>query len=230
MNTTDLEKVIVALDFEDPQKAYRVVDELGDLIKWYKIGPVLFTRSGIEVVQFLHKRGKKIFLDLKLHDTPNVVASTIRQFGELGVQLATVHCTGGKRMLEAASQGCRGSQLKLIGVTLLTSQASNDSKDWGGLSTENGLVMRLVELALETRLAGILCSPHEVQDVRQRTLPGFQLVTAGIRLPNEEVFMDDQVRVASPTEAVAWGADYLIIGRPITQAREPREAVERLFS
>lgn len=223
------EKVIVALDYEDPQKAYRLVDELGELIQWYKIGPILFTRSGLEVVQFLHKRGKKIFLDLKLHDTPQVVSATVRQFGELGVQFATVHCTGGKKMLEAASMGCRGSQLKLLGVTLLTSQGSSDAKDWGGPLTESGLVLRLLDIALESRLAGILCSPHEIHDVRERILPGFLLVTPGIRLPKEEVFMDDQVRVASPSEALAWGADYLIVGRPITQAREPRDVVERLF-
>lgn len=214
----NLDKVIVAIDYEDPQKAFRLVDELGDLVSWYKVGPVLFTLSGVEVVNFLHKRGKKIFLDLKLHDTPNVVQETVKQLGGLGVQFATVHCTGGRRMLEAASMGCRGSQLKLLGVTLLTSQEGSAEA-----------VLRHLDVALQSRLAGILCSSHEVRQVKERILPGFLCVSAGIRLPKEEVFQDDQVRVASPREALDAGADYLIIGRPITQAREPRDVVERLF-
>ena len=223
------EKVIVALDYDKPEKAFRLVDEIGDRIDWFEIGPVLFTRAGNEVVQFLHRRQKKIFIDLKIHDTPNVTTETIRQLGDMGAQFATVHCMGGRRMLEAAASACRGSQLKLLGVTLLTSQDAKDSKEWGGHQTESGLVLRLLELALESRLAGILCSPHEIGDVRARTLPGFLLVTPGIRLPNEEVFMDDQLRFASPREALEWGSDYLIIGRPITQAREPREVIDRLF-
>jgi orotidine-5'-phosphate decarboxylase len=224
-----LDQVIVALDYDRPEKAFRLVDEIGELIQWYKVGPVLFTQSGPEVVQFLHRRGKKIFLDLKLHDTPNVVAETVKQLGDMGAQFATVHCLGGRRMLEAASLGCRGSQIKLLGVTLLTSQGAGDSREWAGPGSDDGMVLRLLELALQSRLAGILCSPHEIAAVRARTLRGFLLATPGIRLPGQEVYQDDQRRFSSPSEALAWGADYLIIGRPITQAREPREAVERLF-
>ena len=216
---------MVALDYEYPEQAYRLVDELGDEISWYKVGPVLFTRSGLGIIEFLHRKNKKIFLDLKLLDTPNVVARTVKQFAELGVDFATIHCLGGRKMLEAAGTHCRGTQLKLLGVTLLTTQQNADSREYGWAESETDLVLKLLTLALETRLAGIICSPHELQDVRKRVLPGFSLVTAGIRLPGEDVFMDDQKRVASPREALDWGADYLVIGRPITLAREPREVL-----
>jgi orotidine-5'-phosphate decarboxylase len=107
-------KVIVALDYADPLKAYRLVEEIGDLVDCFKIGPVLFTCSGLDVVHFLHRQRKKIFLDLKLHDTPNVVAETVKQYGDLGVSYATVHASGGPRMLDAAAVGCRGSATRLI--------------------------------------------------------------------------------------------------------------------
>jgi orotidine-5'-phosphate decarboxylase len=223
-----LDKVIVALDFEYPEQAYRLVDEIGEVIQWFKIGPLLYTQSGTEVIDFLHRRSKKIFLDLKILDTPNVVADTVKQFAGMGVQMATVHCLGGKAMLEMAGHHCRGSQLKLLGVTLLTSQTA---RDVGSNDKDEDLVVKLVNLAVETRMAGVICSPLEISAVRRATMPGFMLVTPGIRLPGEEVFMDDQQpkRVATPKQAVEWGADFLVIGRPITLAREPREVVKRLF-
>jgi orotidine-5'-phosphate decarboxylase len=224
----NLKKVMVALDYEHPEQAYRLVDEIGDMIDWFKLGPMLFTRSGQEVVNFLHRRNKNVFLDLKIHDTPTVAGTTIKQFADMGAQFATIHCLGGRRMLESASMACRGSQLKLIGVTLLTSHLVEDTKEFG-LPEPTTLVPKLLTLALENRLAGVMCSPHELSEIRPKALPGFVLVTPGIRMPNKEVFEDDQKRVASPDQAVLWGADYLVVGRPITQAREPRDAVERLF-
>jgi orotidine-5'-phosphate decarboxylase len=225
-------KVIVALDYQQPEKAFRLVDELDDLIDWYKIGSVLFTQSGHEILKFLHRRSKKVFLDLKLHDTPTVVANTVAQFADLGVEFATIHCLGGRDMLHAAGLSCRNSQLKLLGITLLTSQESSDSKalGWTEGESETEIVLRLLDLALEARLAGIICSPHEIARVRERALPGLLTVTPGIRLPGEEVFQDDQKRVASPNEALASGADYIVVGRPITMAREPRSVAERLFT
>ncbi len=222
----DLMKVIIALDYEYPEQAFRLVDEIGEVIEWFKVGPMLFTRSGDEIIDFLHRKNKKIFLDLKLHDTPQVVGNTIKQIADMGVQLTTVHCLGGRPMLEAAGTHCRGSQLKLLGVTLLTSQTS---ADLGSERSDSAFVTDLVKVAVDTRLAGIICSPHELGEVRKHVLPGFMLVTPGIRLPKEEVFEDDQQRFASPTQAMEWGADYLVIGRPITQAREPREVIQRLF-
>lgn len=213
-----LERVMVALDYETPEKAYRLVDDLGELVDWYKIGPVLFTRSGEEIIRFLQKRNKKIFLDLKIYDTPAVVSTTIKQIADIGVLFTSLHCMGGRRMLETAGEACRGTQLKILGVTLLTSEESSIAE-----------VQKLVRLAADSRLSGVLCSPHETEAVRREVPPGFLLVTAGIRMPGEEVFQDDQKRVASPRQALEWGSDFLIVGRPITQAREPRDVVLRLF-
>src|SRR4029079_16850397 len=114
----------------------------------------------------------------------------------MGVTYATVHCLGGRTMLEAAAAGCRGSQLKILGVTLMTNQGAPASYNWGWPLSELGMVQRLTEVALEARLAGVLCSPNELEAVRPKTVPGFLLVTPGIRLPNEEVFEDDQKRIA----------------------------------
>ncbi len=226
----DLNKVIVALDYAEPDKAFALVDELGDLIEWYKVGPLLFTQSGYEIIEFLHSRRKSIFLDLKLYDTPRVVRDTVSQFGELGIRMASVHCMGGHGMLEAAAQGCRGSQLKLLGITFLTTQSIDDAAALGWPATESEVVARLLDLALEHRLSGVLCSPRELADVRPKLLPGTLLVSAGIRPERREVYQEDQKRVATPREALDMGADYLVVGRPILQAREARIAVETLFN
>lgn len=229
MSQALLDKVIIALDYDSAESAYRLVETLDTQIHWYKIGPMLFTRSGIEVVRFLQKKNKKVFIDLKLHDTPQVVAETVRQFADMGAQYATVHCLGGRAMLEAASRSCRSSALKLVGLSLLTSREPKDAELLGCTLPEKEIISRLVDLALESRLAGIMCSPQEISDVRPRTLPGFKLFTPGIR-PNHALCMnDDQRCVATPKQAIEWGSDFLIIGRPITQAREPLKALEELF-
>ncbi len=223
-----LEKLVVALDYGDFNAATHLVDQLGERVTRYKVGPQLFTTSGAEIIRFLHSRKKQVFLDLKLHDTPTVVGRTIEQFASMGVEFATVHCLGGRTMLEAAGSACRGSKLKLIGVTLLTSQGAADSYNWGWPETEINMVTRLAGIGMECRLAGVMCSPQELQALRPRTVPSFLLVTPGIRLTNQEVFQDDQRRVASPQEALEWGADLLIVGRPITQAREPARVLDQL--
>jgi orotidine-5'-phosphate decarboxylase len=229
MKTEDLKKVIVALDYSEPEKAFELVDELGDLIEWYKVGPLLFTQSGYQIIEFLHSRHKSIFLDLKLFDTPRVVRDTVKQFGDLGIRMASVHCMGGHHMLEAAAQGCRGSQLRLLGITFLTTQSVGDTSGLGLPSTETEIVGKLLDLALEHRLSGVLCSPRELPEVRPRLLPGTLLVSAGIRPQRREVYQEDQLRVATPKEAIDLGADFLVVGRPILQAREPRGVVETLF-
>ncbi len=223
-------KVVVALDYEEEIQACRLVETLGPRISRYKVGPQLFSRSGAEIVKFLHSHGKKVFLDLKLHDTPIVVAKTVELFATLGVEFATVHCLGGKTMLEMAGCACRGSTLRLLGVTLLTRQGAEDSFDWGLPETEEEMVLRLAGLAMECRLSGVLCSPYELSVLRPKTVPSFLLVTPGIRLEGKEVFQDDLRQVATPNEALAWGADLLIVGRPLTQARDPLQTLETLFS
>ena len=223
-------KVIVALDYENPDEACRLIDTLDKKIECYKLGPQLFTRSGPEMIQYLHNKKKQIFVDLKLHDTPSVVSHTVRQLAEMGVHYTTVHCLGGKQLLEAAASGCRGSRLKLLGVTLLTSFNHEEAKQWGWSEPAGELVYKLAEQAVQARLSGVLCSVQEAEQLRERLPQGFLLITPGIRLLNKEVFQDDQVRVASPKEAFKVGADFLIVGRPITQARDPKLVVEQLFA
>ncbi len=228
MNHQD--KVLVALDFENPEKAKALVVNLGEQVEWYKIGPVLFTMYGTEIIQFLHLHKKKIFVDLKLHDTPNVTAETVTQIAEMGVEYTTVHLSGGTRMLEKAAAACRGSKLKLIGVSLLTTSVASDYKEFGFTGTDTDMVLKFKELAVQTRLSGMLCSPFELTALRKSVPADFKLVTAGIRIPGHEVYNDDQARTASPKEALENGADYLIIGRPITQSGEPKKRVLELFS
>lgn len=225
-----LKNIIIALDYENRDEACRLIDTLGEKIETYKVGPVLFTRSGPEIIRYLQNRRKQIFVDLKLHDTPQVVFETIRQLGEMGVDFTTVHCLGGKRMLEAASQGCRSSKLQLLGITLLTSFDPKEGAHWDWETTSERSVARLALLAQEMRLRGVVCSVSEAKQLRPMVYPGFLLVTPGIRPQLKEVFQEDQQRIASPEEALASGADYLIIGRPITQSRDPRIATESIFS
>lgn len=220
--------IIVALDYPTPEGAFRLVEDLGSAIDWYKLGPTIFTQHGTEIIRFLHRKNKKVFVDLKLHDTPRVVTETLRQFADLGVSFATVHCLGGRSMLTAAAQACRGTQLKLLGVTLLTSHTSEDTKELGLGNTPDEIVEQYVKLAVEARLSGVLCSPREVERTRKITPPGFLIVTPGVRLPDQEIYDEDQMRFASPAEALEWGSDYLVMGRPFIQTRHPENVLTQL--
>lgn len=222
--------VVVALDDTQPEKALTLITQLKDSIDWFKIGPALFNRAGVELLRFLKTHRKNIFLDLKLHDTPSVMHDTVKHFASMGIDYLTVHLLGGTAMLRAAAEGCRGSKLRLLGVSLLTSQQSSDLQQWGVKISDSDLVLKLVDQALEARLAGCLCSPQELTEVKPRTLPGFMLFTPGIRIPGREVYRDDQKRVSSARQAIEMGADYLVVGRPVTQARDPREALDALWN
>lgn len=222
-------QLIVALDYEDPYKAFHLVEELDDWVKWYKIGPTLFTRSGNEVVNFLHRRSKNIFLDLKIHDTPRVVADTVKQYGDLGIRMASVHCLGGHDMLAAAAEGCRGSGLQLLGLTLLTSQSLNDMILRPEKLSDEEVFSTLLEAALHHRLSGVMCGASDIPIVKKKAIDGFLTIIAGIRIPGRDVYQDDQKRTTSPAQALDMGADYITIGRPITQAREPLAVVQSLF-
>ncbi len=223
------DKVIVALDHKNLDDAKRLVEAIEDKINWFKVGPILFLQSGPEILKYLRNKNKRVFLDLKLHDIPNVVATTTRMIAEMGVDYLTIHCLGGRQMLTEASLACRGMPMKLLGVTFLTSHEAKDFSHLGLKDDSQTLVLNLLQLAVETRLAGIVCSPHEIKRVREQVLPGFILVTPGIRLADQEVYQDDQKRVATPTEAIEWGANHIVVGRPITGSPEPRKVVENLF-
>jgi orotidine-5'-phosphate decarboxylase len=190
---------------------------------------MLFLQHGKRILEYLSKKNKRIFLDLKIHDTPRVVSDTVSQFVEMGVDVASIHCLGGKEMLEEASRQCRNTQLKLIGMTVLTSHPFYEKSSFGFEESSLDLFMNLVKIALECRLNGVLCSPHEINLVKQSSPKNFDTFCAGIRINNEPVFEEDQKRIATAKLAFDTGADYIIVGRPITQSREPLKSLKELF-
>jgi orotidine-5'-phosphate decarboxylase len=225
--------VIVALDFPSAGQALRLVDALGDAGTFYKVGFELFTRGGPEVVRELRARSKRVFLDLKLHDIPNTVAEAVRAASELGVDLLTVHTVGGRSMMESAAEtakeaarsGGRTEPVALLGVTVLTSLSANEVEStWGrSILSLRDEVVRLGELAASCGLQGVVSSVLEVRALKRQLGSGFLVATPGIRLAGGE--SHDQARVATPSDAAKAGADYLVVGRAVTAAAEPREAM-----
>lgn len=212
-------EIIVAFDMASGRDALALADRLPDLA-WAKIGPVLYVREGPALVREFTKRGVKVFLDLKLHDIPNTVAGAITAARELGVHLATVHCLGGAEMLAAAVRAA--GELPLVGVTVLT---SHDAGSFGrvlgrGVPDLAFEAERLARLALDAGLKGVVASGHEVALLREAFGAGPWIVTPGIRAPGAAA--DDQARTMEAADAVRRGATHLVIGRPITQAADPR--------
>src|SRR5687768_10596698 len=204
----------------------RLVDQLGDGADFYKVGLELYTRAGPSLVRDLAGLRKRVFLDLKLHDIPNTVTGSVKAARDLGVELLTVHTSGGRGMMEVAAQAA-GGEVKLLGVTLLTSLSPSDVEAvWGrpiGSLRED--VVRLATLAKESGVQGIVASPQEAQAIRRRLGKEVTLVTPGIRLPGGETH--DQARFATPAQAARAGADYLVVGRAVTAAADPLVALEK---
>ena len=220
--------VIVALDFPRGDEALSLVDDLGEAGTFYKVGLQLYTAEGPSVVKALKDRGKRVFLDLKLHDIPNTVASGVRVASQLGVDFLTLHIVGGRAMLEAARDAA--GETRLLGVTVLTSLSAVDLEaTWGrkNPSVEEE-VGRLADLAAQYRIHGVVASPHEASSVRSRVGSEFLVVTPGIRPAG--VGHDDQRRVATPSAAIAAGADYLVVGRSITRASDPEAALYSILT
>ena len=218
-----MNRVIIPLDVSSVSGALALVDQLGDEADFYKIGFELYTRGGLEVVRELVSRDKRVFLDIKLHDIPNTVARAVEAASDLGVDLLTLHASGGQRMMEAAAEA-RSGHLKLLGVTVLTSMTTDEMASvWGRkISSVRDEALRLANLGKEAGLDGIVSSALEASWIRQKLGPSFLIVTPGIRPAGSN--SDDQNRVATPREAVRSGADFLVIGRPITQADDPSSA------
>jgi orotidine-5'-phosphate decarboxylase len=217
-------ELIVALDLPERAEALALVDRLGPDARFYKVGLELFTRVGPEVLRELRMRERAVFLDLKLHDIPNTVAAAAGAAAEHGVELLTVHASGGTRMISAAREAVEGSGTRLLAVTVLTSMSE------AGLSLARGVpssprdeVLRLADLAMEHGAHGVVASPLEVALLRARLGPDALLVTPGIRLGGEDAH--DQARVSTPQEAVRAGADFLVVGRTISRATDPVEAL-----
>jgi orotidine-5'-phosphate decarboxylase len=220
------DRLIVALDFPTQVRALTLVSVLSDSVSIYKIGLQLYTVAGPEIVRAVAATGAKIFLDLKLHDIPNTVAKAVAAAEELGVQMLTVHLSGGRAMLEAAVEA-RSPNLSLLGVTVLTSATPETLSETGVSSGIEEQVLRLAELGKKSGIDGLITSPHEVRILRERLGDQMKLITPGVR-PSWAA-ANDQKRFTTPNEALKSGADYLVIGRPITADPDPRAAVERLL-
>ena len=213
--------VIVALDYDNQDSALTLADRLDPTLCRLKVGKELFTAAGPSVVKKLTDRGFDIFLDLKFHDIPNTVAKAIGTAADLGVWMTNVHASGGSRMMSAARQALdsKGSDMLLIGVTVLTSMNVSDLEEVGVQGNASAQVLRLAELAKNSGLDGVVCSAQEAKLLKESLGQGFKLVTPGIRLADSVA--DDQRRIVTPADALALGSDYLVIGRPITKSTDP---------
>lgn len=221
-------KIIVALDFAAQEEALALVDKLDPRQCRLKVGKEMFTACGPLLVETLMQRGFEVFLDLKFHDIPNTVASACKAAARLGVWMVNVHALGGRRMMEAAREALESaaSRPKLIAVTVLTSMSQADLNELGIPGEPRETVLRLAKLAQASGLDGVVCSAQEAQPLRQELGTGFCLVTPGIRPANASP--DDQVRIVTPVEAIRLGSDYLVIGRPITQAADPMQVIQQI--
>ena len=226
--------VIVALDFDSCERALNLVDTLGDVVNHYKVGLELFSRCGIEVVKEISGRGKKVFLDLKYHDIPNTVKSAARVAIEAGVWMFNVHALGGYDFLKQVAEFNREYSEKLgvkrpllIGVTVLTSMDENDLRSVGINCSVAEEVLRLAELSKKAGLDGVVCSAKEVRLIKENLGEDFITVTPGIR-PTWAA-RNDQKRVVTPKDAVKLGTDYMVIGRPITGAPDPKDAARKII-
>lgn len=213
--------VVIPLDVPDLAAALATVDRLGEEADFYKVGLELHTAEGPAAVRELRDRGKRVFLDLKLHDIPTTVAGAVAAAGRSGAELVTLHAAGGRRMMEAAVEAAAGSGVRLLAVTLLTSLSVDEIEEsWGrSILSVRDEVVRLAEAAARAGVTGVVASPLEVAALRRRLGADFLLVTPGIRL--EEDDRHDQARVATPTDAVRAGSDVLVIGRAVTASADP---------
>jgi orotidine-5'-phosphate decarboxylase len=221
-------KIIVAMDYADADSALQVAQRLSSELCRLKVGKELFTSSGPQLVEQLMRSGFEIFLDLKFHDIPNTVAQACKSAAALGVWMVNVHALGGRRMMEAAHEALANVSRppKLIAVTVLTSMGQEDLTELGINDAPAQLVLRLAQLARNSGVEGVVCSAQEAALLRRECGEKFCLVTPGIRPAQSS--MDDQMRVMTPQAALENGASYLVIGRPITRAADPLQALQEI--
>jgi orotidine-5'-phosphate decarboxylase len=226
--------IIAALDVPSAEQALKLAEQIAPAVGAFKIGSELFTAAGPDIVKRVRGTGASVFLDLKFHDIPNTVAKAVTSAVQLDVQMLTIHTSGGFAMLKAAEEAAEEIAWKLgrtpplvLGVTVLTSLDTPALREVGLDVNVEYQVRRLATLATKAGLRGLVCSPQEVVKLRQAVPPAMQLVTPGIRTGAEKA--DDQKRTLTPKEAIAAGANWLVIGRPIYAAENPRAAAEKIL-
>lgn len=229
------ERIIAALDVRSMEEVKKLVEGLGNTISFYKVGMELFYAVGPQVIKYLKDNGKKVFLDLKLHDIPNTVAEGLVSLMKLGVDIFNVHASGGLTMMTKAANRVKeeAAQLgitapKLIAITVLT---SINEDDWAGLGMNTPIdkqVLRLAKLTQQAGLDGVVASPREAKAIRELCGSDFMIITPGVRPQGAK--KDDQSRIATPKQALLNGASQLVIGRPIYQAAEPLKAAQHIIA
>ena len=224
------DRLIVALDVPGAAQARQIVQDLGETVSTYKVGKQLFVAEGPQIVRELVASGRKVFLDLKFHDIPNTVAEAVRSAAELGVSMLTVHASGGGKMLGAAAEAASQSQGKplVLAVTVLTSLSDSDLQELGVSGNVLSQVLRLGALARAAGCGGLVASAQEAGELRRELGEGFAIVTPGVRPAGADV--GDQARVVTPRDAIAAGASHLVVGRPITQAKDPAKAARDIVA
>ena len=216
-------KIIVALDVATSTEARRLISLLSDDVGLFKIGLQSYTAEGPALIRSISLLGPKVFLDLKLHDIPNTVGKAVEAAGKLGVRMLTVHLSGGSEMLRAAV-AARSNDMLLLGVTVLTSSTDETLAETGITEKTGDHVLRLASLGVASGIDGLVASPHEARMLRAEFGDKIKIVTPGIRPAGSAP--GDQKRFSTPREAIDSGADYLVIGRPITGASDPRAAIQ----
>lgn len=225
-------RAIVALDVSSADEALSLVEQLHDLVGMFKVGSQLFVAAGAPIVRQIIGSGGKVFLDLKFHDIPNTVVHAAIEAAKLGVSMLTIHASGGRAMMETVAKELHanfGEKTPIVvAVTVLTSLDTKSLFEIGWEQPVDEQVQRLALLAEECGIDGVVCSPRETQLVRKVVEPKFKIVTPGIRLPDQS--LNDQQRIATPREAFASGADFIVVGRAITHDTNPRLALQRLLN
>src|SRR3989442_683772 len=224
-------KVIVALDVSSRSEALDLVEKLHDLAGMFKVGSQLFMAAGAPTVREIIDKAGKVFLDLKFHDIPNTVSHAAVEAAKLGVSMMTIHAAGGRAMMETVAKDLQDKFAErrpvVVAVTVLTSLDTKALFEMGWENPVHEHVHRLALLAQDCGIDGVVCSPREIQLVRKVVEPKFKIVTPGIPLPDQS--LNDQQRIATPREALSSGADYIVVGRAVTDSTDPHSAMKRLL-